>query len=457
MKKNIKVNAKEKTGSDDFKADKKGSVLKILFVEDSPSDAEIIWRTIQKGGIQFEKTLVETSDSYTSALSGFRPDIVISDYSLPQFDGLSALNMKNQADPLIPFILVTGSINETTAVNLMKAGADDYVLKQNLSRLPQAIIAAIEKRETLRKKVQAENELRESEERFRMLFDKAPIGYQSLDAGGYFLEVNETWCSILGYEKPEVIGKWFGDFLTEEYREAFRERFELFKKWGHVHSEFKMTRKDGSVVMIAFDGRIAHNDNGKFKQTHCVLEDVTELRIAEETLRESEERFHLAVSNSPVPIMIHDEDDKILLLSAGWTKYSGYTIDDIPTMGDWTEAAYGEREGSKKEYIDDLFNINTTRDNGEWEIRTKDGQKRIWEFHTTPLGRVNRGKRVLHSLAIDITEQKKYEKDLMTKIEELEVFNELTVERELMMIELKKEVNILLTKLGEAEKYKIVE
>jgi PAS domain S-box-containing protein len=290
-----------------------------------------------------------------------------------------------------------------------------------------------------------------------MLFDKAPIGYQSLDFDGNFIEVNETWLEMLGYSREEVLGKWFGSFLAPDYVEPFRERFPLFKEWGKVHSEFVMKKKDGSYITVAFDGRIGHNPDGEFKQTHCVLEDVTELRLAEDTLRESEERFHLAVANSPVPIMIHDEDDNVLLLSKGWTDYSGYTVEDIPTMGDWTEAAYGERTGSKKEYIDNLFNIWKTTDNGEWTITAKDGSKRIWEFHTTPLGRVSQGKRVLQSLAIDITDQKRSEETLKQKIEELELFNDLTVGRELKMVDLKKEVNELLARLGEKEKYKIVE
>jgi|WetSurMetagenome_2_1015567.scaffolds.fasta_scaffold01619_6 PAS domain S-box-containing protein len=431
--------------------------VKILFVEDVPADAEIIWHEISKNKIEFEKVLVETRKDYIAALKTFKPDLIISDYSLPQFDGMTALILKNDITPLTPFILVTGSINEEIAVESMKSGADDYVIKQNLSRLGPAIRAAMTKTEVTIKKETAEKELKESEERFKMLFERAPVGYQSLDENGNILEVNETWLEMMGYSKEEVIGNWFGDFLIPEYTEAFRERFSLFKEWGKVHSEFVMNKKDGSQITVAFDGRVGHTAEGNFKQTHCVLEDVTNLRLAEETLRESEERFHLAVANSPVPIMIHDEDDKVLLLSKGWIELSGYSIDEIPTMGDWTEKAYGERNGSKKDYIDDLFNINKTVHNGEWTIRTKDGNERIWEFHTTPLGRVNRGKRVLHSLAIDITEWKNAEKALNMKIDELEQFNDLTVDRELKMINLKREVNDLLKQQGKSEKYKIIE
>jgi PAS domain S-box-containing protein len=431
--------------------------LKILFVEDVYADAELIWHELTKNDIKFEKKLVDMKKEYLSALESFKPDLIISDYSLPQFDGLSALFLRNELTPFTPFILVTGSINEEIAVESMKAGADDYVIKQNLSRLGEAIRGALKKKEVSIEIGASKKALLESEERFRMLFDKAPIGYQSLDVNGNFIEVNETWLEMLGYSSEEVVGKWFGSFLAPDYVEAFRERFPLFKEWGKVHSEFGMIKKDGSFITVSFYGRIGHTPDGEFKQTHCVLEDVTELRLAEETLRESEERFHLAVASSPVPIMIHDEDDNVLLLSKGWTDYSGYTIDDIPTMGDWTEAAYGDRSGSSKEYIDNLFNILKTQDNGEWTVKAKNGSTRIWEFHTTPLGRVNRGKRVLQSLALDITERKEAEMVLRQKIEELEQFNDLTVDRELKMIELKKEVNKLLRQAGNEEKYKIVE
>jgi two-component system sensor kinase len=431
--------------------------IRILFVEDVPADAEMIWRELSKNNINFTKQLVDNQKDYLVQLKLFDPELIISDYSLPQFDGLTALTIKNEVAPSIPFVLVTGSVNEEIAVEIMKSGADDYIIKQNLSRLGPAIKSAMVRREAILKKEMAEKELIESEERFKMLFDKAPIGYQSLNFDGEFIEVNQTWLDIMGYDRNEVVGKWFGDFLTPEFVEPFRVRFPLFKEWGRVHSEFGMIKKDGTIIQVAFDGRIGRTPQGDFKQTHCVLEDVTELRKAEETLKESEERFHLAVANSPVPIMIHDEDDKVLLLSKGWTDFSGYVLEDIPTMGDWTAAAYGERTGSKKEYIDKLFTIYETQDNGEWTIKTKDGNYRIWEFHTTPLGRVNKGRRVLQSLAIDITDQKKSEEALKQKIDELEQFNDLTVGREIKMIELKKEVNSLLKKLGERVKYKIVE
>ena len=145
------------------------------------------------------------------------------------------------------------------------------------------------------------------------------------------------------------------------------------------------------------------------EQQAQALEQRVEERTAE--LKEAQELFQVATESSPIPIMLHDEDDQVLQLSRGWTALSGYTLDDIPTLGDWVEKAYGERGGTKKEYIDNLFSINRTEYNGEWTVTAKDGSQRVWEFQTTPLGRVRGGKRVLLSMATDITERKRAEEE----------------------------------------------
>ncbi|HEY5469054.1 MAG TPA: PAS domain S-box protein [Bacteroidales bacterium] len=129
--------------------------------------------------------------------------------------------------------------------------------------------------------------LLESEERFQLLFNQAPLGYQSLDIDGNFLEVNQQWLDTLGYTRDEVIGKWFGDFLSPDYQDGFRQRFPIFKAQGHIHSEFEMIHKNGNKLFIAFEGRIGYNTNGEFKQTHCILQDITQRKQSEEKLRQS--------------------------------------------------------------------------------------------------------------------------------------------------------------------------
>ena len=131
----------------------------------------------------------------------------------------------------------------------------------------------------------AEDELRESEERFRSLFENAPLAYQSLDENGDFIKLNETWCNVLGYTKQEVLGRNFSEFIHPDYSEHFRENFPKFKSMGYVSGvEFEMIKKDGSQIIVAFDGTIERYDDGRFKQTHCVFSDITERKRAEEAL-----------------------------------------------------------------------------------------------------------------------------------------------------------------------------
>src|ERR1035437_10274654 len=128
------------------------SKLKILFVEDVKSDVELIWLEIEKSKISFSKLLVDNKEDYLKCLKTFEPDLIISDYYLPRFDGMTALLLRNEKTALTALILVTGSVNEEVAVECMKSGADDYILKDNLSRLGPAIVNSIKKSKLAKEK-----------------------------------------------------------------------------------------------------------------------------------------------------------------------------------------------------------------------------------------------------------------------------------------------------------------
>jgi PAS domain S-box-containing protein len=170
------------------------------------------------------------------------------------------------------------------------------------------------------------------------------------------------------------------------------------------------------AIALALKNALAYR---QIEQQAQELDRRVEQRTAE--LQEAQALFRIAVGSSPIPLMIYDEDDSVLQLSVGWTNLSGYTLEDIPTVGDWTERAYGERTGTKKDYIDNLFAIDQTVNNGEWTVTAKYGSRRIWEFQTVPLGRVSKGKRVLLSMAVDITERKQAEELLRASEERLRV------------------------------------
>jgi two-component system cell cycle sensor histidine kinase/response regulator CckA len=130
---------------------------------------------------------------------------------------------------------------------------------------------------------QALRALRESEERFRLLFESAPMSYQSLDHEGNFLEVNNAWLEIMGYHRDEVLGRNFSEFLAPGWQEHFKKNFPRFKAVGEVLGvEFEMLKKDGSTILVSFHGKIGYDQAGNFKQTHCLFWDITEKRKAEQ-------------------------------------------------------------------------------------------------------------------------------------------------------------------------------
>jgi len=146
--------------------------LRIILVEDLNSDVDILNYYLTKNNIQFTEKVVENKETFLQYLSSFNPNIILSDYSLPKFNGMEALQIRNEMAPYVPFILITGSINEETAVECMKAGADDYLIKGNLIRLASAIHTAMEKKAAIRSKIKAEEALRESENKYRTIFEK---------------------------------------------------------------------------------------------------------------------------------------------------------------------------------------------------------------------------------------------------------------------------------------------
>ncbi|MEW6111230.1 MAG: PAS domain S-box protein [Thermodesulfobacteriota bacterium] len=194
-------------------------------------------------------------------------------------------------------------------------------------KLPSGEVVAVYSDETER--IQSELALLESEKKFRLLYEESPVGYHSLDENGNLLEVNNTWLRTLGYERHEVVGRWFGDFLTDRSREIFIERFPVFKRTGEVHgAEFVMYKKDGSAIAVSFDGRIGRDEDGRFKQTHCVFQDITDRKAAEEALKESEERFRILAEGAFEGLVITREG-RILDANRTYCEMVGYELHEL--------------------------------------------------------------------------------------------------------------------------------
>ena len=150
------------------------SNIRILLVEDSAEDAELILKELKRAGISFDARRVEVAVDYRRELEAFRPHVILSDFSMPHFDGMEALRTASQSFSHIPFIFVSGTLGEEYAVRALKSGARDYVLKSNLVRLPAAVDRAIKETEERRARQALEHQLRESEKLYRILFQNNP-------------------------------------------------------------------------------------------------------------------------------------------------------------------------------------------------------------------------------------------------------------------------------------------
>ena len=167
--------------------------------------------------------------------------------------------------------------------------------------------------------------------------------------------------------------------------------------------------KDGTERPIDDSAAPVRGADGTVVGCVLVFRDITVRRHAEQQLRERDEQFRQTLSEVAIPTLLHADDDEVLLVNKAWTDITGYQHADIPTIGDWTQRAYGERHSVVKEYIDKLFESASRVDNGEWEVTTATGEKRLWHFFTTPVGRESNGRRLVVSNAIDITEQRRAE------------------------------------------------
>ncbi|MBF0382476.1 MAG: response regulator [Magnetococcales bacterium] len=176
----------------------------------------------------------------------------------------------------------------------------------------------------------AEEKLKESESRFRNLYENAPLAYQSLNSEGNLIAVNNTWLNTLGYAKEEVMGKWFGDFLPEEYKPLFKERFKIFKNEGQIHHvEFKMLRKGGVLADVVFEGRTSIGQDGEFIQTHCLLTDVTKQQQVQQAIKSSEAKFKGVYESSMIGIAFWQRSGTITNANDAFLKIVGYQREDL--------------------------------------------------------------------------------------------------------------------------------
>lgn len=261
--------------------------LKILMMEDNATDAEIVQQLLKKEMPHFEFRLAMNKDAYIQALDEFKPDIILADYSLPQFTAKNALDIILWRSINIPFIIVSGAISEDFAIHIIKHGADDYILKDRLARLPAAIKNALEKRQSEKEKFEAHQKLIKSEKKYRSLFEQNVAGIYQTALDGRILTCNDAFVKIMGYDSQiELLGKNSEDFyFTDTDRDHFMSNLlqngEL-KDW-----EMMLKIKDGNSKYIIMNCSLRKDLITNEAIIEGVLIDITERKKAEKELEES--------------------------------------------------------------------------------------------------------------------------------------------------------------------------
>ncbi len=226
----------------------------------------------------------------------------------------------------------------------------------------------------------------------------------------------------LSKENPHTLESW-NAIIHPDQQQAMLDYFqnEVVKAKQPFEKEYIIIRQnDGVERWVLGHGELSFNENGEPVRMFGVIQDITERKIFENQLQESEERFRKAMILSPIPIMVHDEDGNVINISEGWTHYSGYTHEEIPDLKTWTEKAYGDKAVEVENYVSGIFNEEKTVLSGEFEIISKSGEKRIWNFYTTPLGKLSSGKKIMLSMAPDITKRKRVQNELIVAKEKAE-------------------------------------
>lgn len=265
--------------------------VRALLVEDREDDAVLLVRLLQREGFTVRWKWVDTAADLRAALEQENWDVVLCDFRMPGFDAPEALQLVRARDPDLPFVVVSGTVGEETAVEMMRAGADDYVMKDNLTRLPAAVARALREGEERRARRFAEAQLR----RLSQAVEQGPGIVVVTDPQGRVEYVNRRFTEVTGFAPEEVAGTP-AHLLAEPLEPGARSALEeALSSGGWGRGEALARRKDGSHFWAVFTASAVRDPEGNLLYHVVVGKDVTPLKQAEERERELRRRLERQV------------------------------------------------------------------------------------------------------------------------------------------------------------------
>ncbi|MEW6306210.1 MAG: PAS domain S-box protein [Verrucomicrobiota bacterium] len=307
--------------------------LRILIIEDVAADVVMINHELRKAGLNFRSKRVDTKAAFLHELEHERPDVILSDHGLPSFDGFTALAMAQDLCPDIPFIFVTGSLGEEVAIETLKSGATDYVLKNRLGlHLVPAIRRAVREADDRRKHKDIEHALHESEERFRLLVEGVKdYALCMLDPEGRIMNWNAGAEWIMGYSASEIIGRHFSCFYpTDDVAQSKPDRaLQLTRAEGRHEEECWLQRKSGSRFIANVIINALRDATGRLRGFAHVARDITALKQAQEALQKSWLRYRQLVELFPDAVMVLRRGELVFVNEAAARLLGAASPDEI--------------------------------------------------------------------------------------------------------------------------------
>jgi PAS domain S-box-containing protein len=401
--------------------------IKILLAEDNINDVKLLKREFKKENFNYELLTVDNELDFRNAITSYNPDIILSDYSMPVFDGLSALKIRMEMTPLTPFIIVTGSINENTAVDCLKAGADDYVIKEHINRICSSIISALRSHNLNAEKEKVQQALIESEKKYRTLVDNLSVGVYQIAPDGRVLEANPAMRKIIGY-KAANNGAEFSKEILENYstwdfypdhkvREDFLKR--IVQEGEIQNEELQVYDLNKNLIWVSISGKARFDETGNLLWIDGVMEDISVRKKSEEEIK----KLSRAMEQSPSLVIITDVKGNIDFVNPKFVEVTGYKQEDVKGKN---PSFLKSGLTSQNEYTELWKTITSGREwRGEFYNKKKNGDL-YWEAASISPIRDSKGN-ITHFLAVkeDITEKKKKEIELLEAKEKAEEMSRL--------------------------------
>ena len=349
--------------------------LRVLILEDIPSDAELVRRELHKSGLSFTSTCVDSRDDFLMLLDTFAPDIILSDYQMPQFTGMEALEMVQERCPSVPLIIVTGAINEETAVACMQAGAADYVIKEHLSRLGLAVSGVLEKKRIQQQKERAEQAMQDTARQWRASFDAISDAVCMLAEDGSILRCNKAMKDLLGKPWKSIVGERCWEVVhgtTEPIPGCPNVRMHAEKQ-----RETEVVEVGDRLFEVGVDPVL--NADGNIDGAVHIMSDVTERHHMEQALRLADERLRTVLNSTPDAIAVTDLEGEITECNATALTMFGFRSKQ-ELIGKSAFDLISDKESKRAANLLAQILRGGALRNIEYTATTKDGQEFPAEF-----------------------------------------------------------------------------